>query len=532
MTPRRSAVRRAGALPAWMSAAALAVAYLVLDPPSADLAAQMYRSELFEREGFVLWDNAWYSGHHMPGYSVLFPPLGALLGPRLVGAVSAVAAAALFERIAAEHFGERARVGALWFGAATAVNLVTGRLAFALGMAVALGAVLAATRAAAARAAGLPSAGRVGLAATLAALTALASPVAGLFLGLAAAAWMLARRSAAALAVGAGAAVPLAALAIAFPEGGTEPFVASAFWPALAGLAAVLVALPAEERALRIGVALYALGTIAAFALDTPVGGNVTRLGALFAGPVLACLLWGRRPGLLALLVVPLVYWQWNAPVRDWVRASHDPSVEASYYTGLLRFLESRDGPFRIEIPFTANHWEAHHVASRFPLARGWERQLDVRNNAIFYDGTLDPRSYESWLHDNAVRYVALPDARLDGSARAEARMIRGGLSYLRPVWRDGDWRVYMVRSGAPLADNAAVTKLGTDSFDLSVGARGRVLVRVRFTPYWRVEGSGGCVSRAPGGWTRVVAAPGPLRVATRFAPGRIASKRPRCTVG
>jgi hypothetical protein len=455
-----------------------------------------------------------------------------LLGPRLVGALSAVAAAALFERIVAEHFGDRARVGALWFGAATAMNLVTGRLAFALGVAVALGAVLVAMRAATARENGRPSAGPTFLAATLAALATLASPVAGLFLGLAAAAWLLAARNAAALALGAGAALPLVALTAAFPEGGIEPFVASSFWPALAGLAAVFVALPGEERALRVGVVLYAAGTVASFALDTPLGGNVTRLGALFAGPVLACLLWRRRPGVLALLAVPLMYWQWNAPVRDWVRGSHDPSVEASYYTGLLRFLESRDAPFRIEIPFTANHWEANHVARRFPLARGWERQLDVRDNAIFYDGTLSSRSYEAWLHDNAVRYVALPDARLDDSARAESRMIRAGLPYLRPVWRDANWRVYAVRGAAPLADNATVTDLETDSFRLTVGSQGPVLVRVRFTPYWRVEGRGGCVARAPDGWTRITATPGPLRVATRFAPGRIASSGPRCTVG
>ncbi|HEY8865322.1 MAG TPA: hypothetical protein VIM22_00200, partial [Solirubrobacteraceae bacterium] len=81
-------------------AAALAVAYLIAHPPSADLAAQVYRTELFRREGFTLWDGQWFGGHHTLGYSVLFPPLGALLGPRVVGALAAVAAAALFEQLA------------------------------------------------------------------------------------------------------------------------------------------------------------------------------------------------------------------------------------------------------------------------------------------------------------------------------------------------------------------------------------------------------------------------------------------------
>ena len=75
----------------------------MLAPPSADLAAQEYRADL----GLVLWDNGWYGGHHMPGYSVLFPPLAALLGPRLVGALSAVAAAWLFERLVRDLDGGR-----------------------------------------------------------------------------------------------------------------------------------------------------------------------------------------------------------------------------------------------------------------------------------------------------------------------------------------------------------------------------------------------------------------------------------------
>ena len=61
-------------------AAALAALYVVLDPASADLAAQEYRVDLFDAEGLGLWDNGWYSGHHLPGYSLLFPPLGSLLG--------------------------------------------------------------------------------------------------------------------------------------------------------------------------------------------------------------------------------------------------------------------------------------------------------------------------------------------------------------------------------------------------------------------------------------------------------------------
>src|SRR5213592_17552 len=132
--------------PGWVVAAILSTLYLIIDPPSADLAAQVYRSDYFGREGLALWDNAWYAGHHMPGYSVLFPPLGWLLGPRVVGALSAVASAVLFERIADEHFHQaEGRPGIIWFALATSLNLITGRLAFGLGVTVGLATVLAVT---------------------------------------------------------------------------------------------------------------------------------------------------------------------------------------------------------------------------------------------------------------------------------------------------------------------------------------------------------------------------------------------------
>src|SRR6476659_1112638 len=142
---RRTQIRRP-VLEPLLVAAALAIAYLIVQPVSADLAAQVYRTDLFKQFGFTLSTGQWFSGHHTPGYSALFPPLAALLGPRLVGALSAVAAAVLFERLAYARWGDRARVGAIWFAAASATNLYTGRLTFALGVAIGLGAALAAQR--------------------------------------------------------------------------------------------------------------------------------------------------------------------------------------------------------------------------------------------------------------------------------------------------------------------------------------------------------------------------------------------------
>ncbi|MBS1871114.1 MAG: hypothetical protein JSS99_15800 [Actinobacteria bacterium] len=518
----RDAVDPRRALPLAL-AAALAALYLVWQPPSLDLAAAEYRAWLFGHAGFAVWDAQWYGGHHVPGYSVLAPPLAWLLGPRLLGALAVVAAAALFERIARARYGPDAWLGATWFALGAAATLYSGRITFALGLVPALGAVWALQRE------------RRALAVALALLTPLASPIAALFPLLAGTAHWLATRRPLGLAVAAAAMAPVAALAIAFPEGGTEPFVTSAFWPVIAVAAAALVLLPRAERVLRIGVALYALGATAAFVLDTPLGGNVVRLGALCAGPLLALTLWPRRRLVLACLAPFVLWWQLGSAVVDVRTTSGDPSVHAAYYAPLLAELRARgaDGGARgrLEIPFTRAHWEARWVAPHVPLARGWERQLDREGNPLFYaSAPLTPARYRAWLDRMAVAWVALPDSRLDYSARDEARLVAGGLPYLREVWRGAHWRLYAVTDPAPLADPPArVLATDTDTLTVAVPRPGTIRLRVRWTPYWAVAHGDACVAPA-GDWTRLrVRAPGTVRLTTRFALGRIGSKAARC---
>jgi hypothetical protein len=495
-------------MPAVVVAAVLAVLYLVLDPPSADLAAQTYRAGLFGDVGFVVWDNHWYGGHHMPAYSVLLPPLGSWLGVDVVGALSIVAATAGLVPLARDAFPwTAATAAALWFAVAMTGAVVSGRLAFALGAAIGTAAVLAAVRE------------RTWWAGALGVLTALASPVAALFTALVAAALWWHRRGPAAAALAGAAVATGALLALLFPEGGSEPFVASAFWPALAAAAIAYVLMP--PGGWRIGVALYALVLLGAFAIDNPLGGNAARLGPLLGGALAIGLLW-RRPPVLALVLVPLGYWVLYPPVRDVAQAEGDPARAASYYAPLLARIQPHPPTGRLEIPFTEGHWESARVAPHVPLARGWERQLDRKVNRVFYEGELTPERYRAWLADNAVRWVALPDAPLDYSARAEAQLIRGGLPYLRPLWRGEHWRLYAVRDATPLN----VRELGHDWFTTTGG-----VVRLRWTPYWAVVAGRGCVREAPGGWTEVSPQPAgsEVRVAIRLDPLRALGGGERC---
>jgi hypothetical protein len=445
-------------------AAPLAAAYLIVAPAAADLAAATYRSDLFARAGFVTWDTGWYAahGHWLPAYSLLAPALGALLGVRLLLALSALAASLLFGSIAERAFGGpggRAAAGVFALGAC--VGLLSGRVPFVLGLAIGLGSVLAFMR------------GQVAGAPALAALTSLASPVAGAFLVLAGVsatggAWISGkgdprarvcarastlneqRRNPPGLALAGAALAPILALGLAYPEGGYEPFAASAFWPALAGVLLFALLLPRGPltargwRALRVGAALYALALIGAYALRTPMGGNAARLGALLAAPLTVGVLWERRRAALALLAPALLYWQLVTPIRDLASIAGDPSVRASYYAPLLAELHTLDGGRSaiVEVPLTRAHWEAAYLAGhdRLSLARGWERQLDTRYAALFYRPALTAAAYRRWLAANRVSYVALPDVPLDRAGRAEGTLVARGLPYLREVWRANHW--------------------------------------------------------------------------------------------
>jgi hypothetical protein len=544
-SPASGLLARAARAPAWTIAAVLGLAYVIASPPSADLAAASYRSYLFGRDGFTLWDNAWYGGHHLPAYSLLAPALGWLIGPQLLAAVSMTIATALFAALIQGHFRERAvRVASAWFAVGASIALLSCRVPFDLGLALGLGALVAAQRR------------HWALALVLAVVCALSSPVAGAFLALAALAWALAgeeRVRAAALA--AAALLPILALVVLFPEGGTQPFVPSAFYPALAGVLLIAVLVPRGHRVLRLGVLLYAIAMTGAFVASTAVGGNADRLGALVAGPVAACVLLtrrrpGRRPLLLLVLAPALLYWQANAPVVDFFAAASDPSVRASYYAPLLRELNTLGAgpemhPARIEVVATRNHWEARWAAPQVMLARGWERQLDRFRNPLFYESSpLTAERYHAWLLAQAIAYVALPDAPLDYSAHAEARLVQGSSrrppaaaaaappSYLHEVWRSRHWRLFAVRDATPLATAPALlTRIESSSFSLQAPAAGVYTVRVHFTSYWSLAGGHGCVSRAPGDWTSVRArSAGNLHVVVRFSPARVFEHGPRCS--
>jgi hypothetical protein len=509
--------------------AALAAVMLAWDPPVGDLAAQVFRTELFQRGGLAIWNSSWYAGHYTLTYSVFFPPLAALLSPQVVGLLAVVSSSYLFDRLVRDRWGDAARWATLWFGAGVVTLLADGQLTFALGVAFGLAAMR------------FLQLRRPALALGAAAACALSSPVAGAFLAGVLLAGSLQRGRRPNLTAIWTACLPLGLITVlnlAFPESGQFPFAFSSYvaLPLWCGGALVVTrSLATKERALRQVIAAYLLAATVLWLVPNPMGGNAVRLGALFGGPILAAVMLAHRPALsrasvavLALAMAGGLYWQVTASVKQIARSVGDPSTSQVYFQPVARWLHEHGGRgVRVEVPPTANHWESAYLAPGVELARGWLRQLDTTRDEIFYrdDGVLSAQAYHAWLRQNAVRYVALPDAPLDYSSVAERRLILGEPSYLDLRWSTPHWRVYEVRDPAPLVLplGTAVAQplwVGHEGFALNVKTPGEFLVRVSFTPYWSILHGSGCLLRR-GNWTVARAAePGVLRVAADFSLG------------
>jgi hypothetical protein len=277
----------------------------------------------------------------------------------------------------------------------------------------------------------------------------------------------------------------------------------------IAACAIGVVAAIVRDRPVTVGAALYAGAILFAYEVPSALGNNITRLG-ISAGVALAvCLAWKARRSrlLLFVAVVPVALAQWVPSSTALAGREGDIGVSRAYYQPLLRFLARSDDPLgRVEVVPTALHWEAVYVALRFPLARGWERQLDTADNPIFYDpGRLTPRSYRSWLLDNGVRFVALSNARLDYSAYGEAYLVGRGVGGLRLVWRDVDWRVYEVRGSRGIVDGPGrLLNADADEVELDANRAGSILVRVHYAAAWYVAHGDAALSRSTGGWLAV----------------------------
>ncbi|MEV5430975.1 hypothetical protein [Streptomyces sp. NPDC052701] len=479
-----------------------------------DLAAQEAWAWFASRHGGSAYNLFWYGGMHTANYSLLSPYLMAALGVRAVTAASGLAASWLAAALIVRAGVRRPLGPALLASLALWCNVASGRATFALGVALGLAACVLLTRER-----------RVVLAAAYAVLTTLASPVAGLFLAVVGAGFLLARDRVRALALLAPPAAVVAATTLLFPFAGEQPMPLARVWPPVVlGLALTALA-PRGWRVARRGGAVYAAGTVLAYLVPSPVGTNVERLAELFAPAVLLAVLLAR-PGLekprRVLLVATLVFsvaWVGKKTADDLREYTAVPAW-ATRTHGVLRALDGLGAHrTRVEVVPARDHREASALAPHVNLARGWNRQLDVERARLFYDGSFSAAAYREWLDRWAVGLVVLPLGTPDGYAEEEARLIREHRpGWLEPVWQDAHWRVYRVRDAVPLVSApGSVVRAGGADLVLRVPRPGAVTVRIAYSPWLRSDA--GCLGR-DGEFTRLtVSAPGEYRISSEYGP-------------
>jgi hypothetical protein len=448
-------------------------------------------------------------------------------------AVADVASAGLLAWLLVRHGVPRPRAAAVWTAAVMLAQLTAGRASFTLGLVPALGCVAAASDVPPWRAARWVTVASLGL------VCGLLSPVAALFLGVPAAALLLTGRRREGLVLGLAAALPVGATALV-PGEGTQPVGPQTWIPPLVSAVAVLLLVPARWRAVRAGALVYGLGVLAVWAVPTPVGSNAERLGLLLTGPLLAGLGRGSCPPALArlgrgsyrlllaglgrgsyrlvlagagrsssrlLLTLALVaagVWLAAQPADDLLRGNAPPYAPQT--AGLVRELRLlRAGTARVEAVPQYGHWESQELASAVWLARGWERQLDMARNPLFYSGVLTSARYHTWLRLNSVRYVAISGGPLDWASTAEAALVRAGQPWLVPVWHDAFWRLYRVAGTAPLATPpGTVVSTSPAAFSVQLTRPGTTVVRVHWSPLLRASGGARLARHGP--WTALTA--------------------------
>ncbi|MFE1886624.1 MFS transporter, partial [Streptomyces diastatochromogenes] len=477
-----------------------------------DLAAQDAWAEFVGRHPDSAYNLAWYGGMHPVSYSVVSPYLMSVLGVRTTMMIAGTVSAGLLTLVLIRS---RAVKNPLWASLAGVFaflcNAVSGRVTFGLGTMFALGAVAAVFC--------WPYRWRYKrwakalVAAPLAALATMASPVAGLFVGLVAAALFLQKRRPGAWALGLAPAAVVGVSAWLFPFSGTQPMtIGSVILPLLYGLL-ILFLVPKEWITVRLTAAVYSLGVVLVWLISSQIGSNISRLPMLFAGAALIAALpytvpRSRKWYVTVLAFLGSVGWigfksvddiMHTTPAASWAR-------ELAPLVNQLQNVGAEKG--RVEVVPARSHREASALAPYVNLARGWNRQADMERNPLFYDDTLNSANYHEWLQRWAVHFVVLPKDNPDGDGgERERQLLRRGMPYLKQIWGDANWQLFRVTDPAPLAEpNAVVQRAEQGEMTLEVRKAGRILIKIPYSPWLSiVDGQGKSLKppqKASGGTT------------------------------
>ena len=510
-----------------------------------DLAAQVAWAEFAKMYPDSAYNLFWYGGLHAANYSLMSPYLMAAIGVVAATMLSGVAATVLGAELVARTGVRKPVWPALAVGFSLWCQVISGRSTFVLGTAFAMAAVLAVVSGRSVR--------HLGIAALCATLATTGSPVAGLFVLVVGAAYLLSRDwgRAAALLVPPVAVVGVTTLL--FPFEGEQPMPFARIWPPVILCAIVVLTAPSAWRTLRLGAAVYAAGVVLCYLIPTPIGTNVERLSELAAPATLLAIMmyrtgWAKgglrdgerdheldgdgdgdrdgeldRDGVQA--ASPRLPLPWFTPRRRIVALGLAMAISVSWLSGktiadivtnttVPEWAVKTDGVVnelkrlgaeqtRVEVVPARDHREAAILAPYINMARGWNRQADVERGRLFYEGHggtaepeggFSPEAYKAWLSQWAVGFVVLVNGEPDGPAKLEHALVTSGPSYLQPVWEDANWKIYRVKNATPLVDKpASVVSADGANLVVRMPKAGAVTVRIAFSPWLWAEN--GCLT-------------------------------------
>ncbi|MFF7123384.1 MULTISPECIES: MFS transporter [unclassified Streptomyces] len=463
-----------------------------------DLAAQDAWAEFVGRHPDSAYNLAWYGGMHPVSYSVVSPYLMSILGVRTTMMIAGTVSAGLLTLVLIRS---RAVKNPLWAAMAGVFallcNAVSGRVTFGLGTMFALGAVAAVFC--------WPYRWRYKrwakalVAAPLAALATMASPVAGLFVGLVAVALFLQKRRPGAWALGLAPTAVVAVSAWLFPFSGTQPMIfGSVIMPLAYGLLCLFL-VPKEWITVRLTAAVYSLGVVLVWLINSQIGSNISRLPMLFAGAALIAALpytvpRSRKWYVAVVAFLGFVGWIGFKTVDDIIHTTPAASWarELAPLVNQLQNVGAEKG--RVEVVPARSHREASALAPYVNLARGWNRQADMERNPLFYDDTLNSANYHEWLQRWAVHFVVLPKDNPDGDGgERERQLLQRGMPYLKQIWGDANWQLFRVTDPTSLAEpNTVVDRAEQGEMTLQVHKPGRILIKIPYSPWLSiVDGQG-----------------------------------------
>lgn len=465
------------------------LAFVIVHPPVADLQAADARAGAAARHvGLGYW-LSWFGGSTPGQYSILTPALSSVLGVTTMAAASVIAVAVMARPLLA--FSQRQRSASYLVVLSALCNLWSGRVPFAVGIAVSLAGLLLLIR------------GRPVLGGIVNGLATLFSPLGPSFILLALIGPAIGRpewRGRLAR-FGGPSVVGLVVPSLVFGAPSPMPFA----WTTLAWSVGIVLAALALDlpRHMRIGLWAAAVVCVGAFLIPSGVGANVSRYAFLLLPPVIWAV--ARNPRrIVAVALLPAFVYSGYLVTAD-VAAASKPAAQQTYYTGLRAELDALPGVnnHRVEVLDTATHRAAAELIPGVYLARGWETQSDSTINPLFYDPMLlTATSYQTWLGANAVAWVAVPTAP-GANYQTEAALISLGLNYLHPLWHDASWTVYAVDDPQPIIPAPAkVVSSSETELEFDVPAPGPLTLKLRPTKFLHVSEQDGtpaviCVSAA-----------------------------------